>query len=239
MLNLSESGLVAQNIQEIIDDLLIDPLSNDFDNNGVVDVQDASTLLISNAVQMANPDLSGFELSNVNFQGSNDALFFIESFKVDPIFAFEGGILLSTGGLPGPVNTEGNFTVAHGVPGNSLLDMVAMEAFEGSGATNDAAVLEFDLTITNSDIDGISFDIVFGSDEFPEFSNSSFVDIAAVFVNGQNFALFNYNPDTSLSVIDENLNTGNFIDNTEGSFSIEYDGFSFASLIDHTSFEVI
>ncbi len=67
---------------------------------------------------------------------------------------------------------------------------------------------------------------MFGSDEYPEFSNSNFIDIAAVLVNGQNQALFNNNPNQPLGVINENLESGNFIDNTAGAYNIEYDGVS-------------
>jgi hypothetical protein len=68
------------------------------------------------------------------------------------------------------------------------------------------------------------FDIVFGSEEYPEWSNSTFVDIAAVMVNGKNAAFFGGDAKKPLSVLDQNL--GYFQDNTGGAIQFEYDGIS-------------
>ncbi len=136
------------------------------------------------------------------------------------------GFFLSSGAFPGSSNTSGSFTVGHGTPGDADLSAVAASAFGGAGATQDAATIEFEVNIDDLDVDGISFDLVFGSEEYPEFSNSSFVDVAAVFVNGTNVALFNNDASTPLSVIDANVNSSNFIDNQGGAFPTELDGFS-------------
>ena len=66
---------------------------------------------------------------------------------------------------------------------------------------------------------------MFGSDEFPEFVDSSYVDIAGVFVNGVNDALFNGNSKQPLSVIGTNLAQGGFQDNTSGALPIKDDSF--------------
>lgn len=168
----------------------------------------------------------GTEATNVNYTGSGNAAFLVSEFEIGNTISLEGGFFLTSGGFPGTSNTQEGFSVTTGQPGDSDLSAVASAAFGGAGTTRDASVLEFDLNVTDVDLDGISFDIVFGSEEFPEFSNSSFVDVAAVFVNGQNVALFNDNPSTPLSVIDANLVNGNFIDNTSGIFPTEWDGFS-------------
>ncbi|MBO9471916.1 choice-of-anchor L domain-containing protein [Shimia sp. R10_1] len=166
------------------------------------------------------------DISNVTYTGSGEAAFFIPSVDVDGFVPLGEGFFLSSGGLPGDSNTQPEFSVEHGEPGDSDLDAVATSAFGGAGATQDASVLEFNLNVMDPNTDGISFDLVFGSEEFPEYSSSSFVDVAAVFVNGQNVALFNDDPTTPLSVIDKNLINENFIDNTGGAFPIEWDGFS-------------
>jgi len=107
-----------------------------------------------------------------------------------------------------------------------VLDRVAKSAFNGAGKTFDANLLEFSFNIKDSNVKSVSFDLVFGSDEFPEFSNTSFVDVAGVFVNGENYALFNSDPLQPLSIIDNNLNLGNFKDNKNSKLPIEYDGVS-------------
>ncbi|MCG8609799.1 MAG: choice-of-anchor L domain-containing protein [Pseudomonadales bacterium] len=137
------------------------------------------------------------------------------------------GVLLTTGdGTPPTSNTSGS----HGggfsdSSGDSDLDLVAQQAFEGSGETFDATVVTIKF-IPQAGAKGILFNLAFGSDEYPEFSDSSFVDVAGVFINGENVALFNNDPTQPLSVIDKNLELGNFRDNQTNDFPIEYDGIS-------------
>lgn len=168
----------------------------------------------------------GTSATNVAYTGSGNAAFLVSEFEIGNAISLEGGFFLSSGGFPGTSNTSGSFTIGTGQPGDVDLNAVASAAFGGAGSTQDASVLEFDLNVSDPDVDGISFDLVFGSDEFPEFSNTSFVDVAAIFVNGVNVALFNDNPTTPLSVIEPNLVNNNFIDNTGGAFPTEWDGFS-------------
>ncbi|MGF6861521.1 hypothetical protein ABIE69_002093 [Rhodobacteraceae bacterium MBR-64] len=137
------------------------------------------------------------------------------------------GIFLTSGGGPGTSNTQTGFSVSRSTAGDADLDAAAEAAFGGAGTTRDAAVVEF--TFQNAPslgFDTVSFDVVFGSDEFPEFSNSTFVDIAAVFVNDVNYALFNGQQNQPLSVIDANISVGNFLDNQGEQWATEYDGFS-------------
>lgn len=142
----------------------------------------------------------------------------------------EQGILLSSGSAnPNLSNTSGGYTQIlnyDSAPSDPDLAAAAVAAFSGAGNLNDISLIEFTFTVTDPFIHGIRFDLIFGSDEFPEFSSSSFVDIAGVFLNGQNIALFNGDPTQPLSVIDQNLAIGNFYDNTDGSLNIEWDGLS-------------
>ena len=92
--------------------------------------------------------------------------------------------------------------------------------------------MNFDLMISEgSSIDTLRVEMVFGSDEYPECSDSSCEDVGAIIVNGVNYALFNNDPSTPLSVISANVNplsdgSTNFIDNTAGAYGVEWDGFS-------------
>lgn len=52
------------------------------------------------------------------------------------------------------------------------------------------------------------------------------MDIGAAFINDVNYALFNNDVTQPLSVIQTNLDLGNFFNNQDGSFPIEYDGVS-------------
>ncbi|MFC2992548.1 choice-of-anchor L domain-containing protein [Halomonas tibetensis] len=197
---------------------------------GVADGSDVAELYLQS--------IFGSAISNVSYTGSENAAFLVSDFEIPDVDIYlEGGILLSSGGFPGPSNTESGFTVAHGTAGDAELDDVVQTAFPGAGATEDASVLEFDVFV-DPDVDGIRFDIVFGSEEYPEFSNSSFVDVAAVWVDdnrdgnfevGENKALFNGSVNTPLSVLDENVAL-NFVDNEDGAYAIEWDGFAALSV---------
>ena len=162
---------------------------------------------------------------SIEFVGAENQTSFydgsLEELKID------AGILLTSGdGNPPTENTFGSYGEFGLGNTDEQLQAVADSAFEGNGGVTDANTLEFSFNITDPNVNSVFFDIVFGSDEFPEFSNSDFVDVGAVFVNDKNVALFNNEATQPLSIIDENLNAGNFIDNTDNSLPIEYDGIS-------------
>lgn len=133
------------------------------------------------------------------------------------------GILLTSGdGAPLLTNSRWNYGFARFQPGDEQLRLVALAAHGGAGPTFDAAILSFSFTASAPGF--ISFDLMFGSDEYPEWVDTSFVDIAAVFVNGVNYALFNADPSKPLSILTRNLS--DFRDNNShpGPYNIEYDG---------------
>lgn len=141
------------------------------------------------------------------------------------------GLMLSTGdAVPSTSNTSGSYGSSLTEAGDTLdsadLKAVVDAAFTGAGSIYDHTVLQFTINVTDAAIKGVRFDVVFASDEYPEFSSSTFVDVAGVFVNGVNYALFNNSVSQPLSVLDQNLSAGNFIDNTAGTLPIEYDGVS-------------
>jgi Ca2+-binding RTX toxin-like protein len=165
-------------------------------------------------------------ISNVTFAGSATAAFVVSDFSINGIVSGKSGVLLSSGDLPGATNSSDGDTVENYTAGDADLTAVAQVAFPGSGATQDAVAVSFDYLNTDPNIDTLQFSFMFGSEEYPEWSDSSYVDVAAVFVNGVNEALFNNATDQPLSVTDKNLSLGNFIDNTGGAYDIEWDGFS-------------
>lgn len=161
---------------------------------------------------------------STNVLGANTSGYFVDRLFLQGVVDELDGLFLTSGGIPDTSNTQPNFSVANGTPGDADLDSTATAAFPFAGPTQDAAIIEFTVNVTNPVIDGISFNLFFGSEEFPEFSNTAFTDIAAVYVNGVNYALFDGDPSAPLSIIDGNLNKGNFLDNTAGIYPIEWDG---------------
>lgn len=138
------------------------------------------------------------------------------------------GLLLTSGdAAPPTTNTSSSHSVALTPSGyDSDLNDAVHTAFSGAGNIKDATVLQFQFALENNASGNIQFDLVFGSDEYPEFVDSSFVDIAGVFVNGHNYAYFNGQSNQPLSILKTNLSLGNFQNNAGSALPIEYDGVS-------------
>lgn len=145
------------------------------------------------------------------------------------------GLLLTSGDSTPPLqNTEsgyGDGLTESVTSADASLQATVDAAFSGAGTVQDVSALEFTINVSDANANGLRFDVVFGSDEYPEYSNSPYVDVAGVYVNGVNYALFNGNAKQPLSVIDANL-TANFRDNdpwqnpATQQLPIEYDGVS-------------
>ncbi|MBH9552056.1 tandem-95 repeat protein [Inhella gelatinilytica] len=142
------------------------------------------------------------------------------------------GIVLTSGDpTPPNTNTESGYSVPLDAPDGRPLDDAALLAavhagFPDAPDVQDVTWLGFEFTVTDPALRYIQFDLVFASDEYPEYVDSDYVDIGAVFVNGVNVALFGGRADRPLSVISQNLDAGAFQDNTDGHVALEYDGFS-------------
>lgn len=172
---------------------------------------------------------SGISITGITYTGAQSAVRLMPGYSITgpENISIGQSVFLSSGGVPGETNTSGSYSVDNGLGGDADLYNTAQDAFIGAGPSYDAAVLEFTFTVDASVVaDGISFDVIFGSDEYPEWVNSYYVDIAAVYVNGVNYALFNNEPTQPLSVVQQNLSLGNFYNNTSGAYNTEYDGFS-------------
>lgn len=177
---------------------------------------------------------STFQPDDLLYEGAIEAIallpagYEISEIGGPAVVSIDRGVFLTTGGGPGTENTSSSYSEALGEPGNALLDDAAQDAFFGAGSTNDAASISFSFDASElGSSPSISFDLFFGSDEYPEFVDSSFVDIAAVYVNGVNYALFNNDTAQPVSIVGESINTpGNFFDNSNNLYDTEYDGFS-------------
>lgn len=139
------------------------------------------------------------------------------------------GLLLTSGTTPGTYNSVGWFGTDNSYwpttfyNGDADIDAVVNTVFQTQ--SYDATTLSFDFNVTDPGATSISFDLVFGSDEFPEWVDQ-FVDSAIFMVNGVNYALFNHDPNHPLSVVSANLAAGYFQDNAGNVLPIEYDGVS-------------
>jgi len=138
------------------------------------------------------------------------------------------GVLLTSGITPGTSNTStwygaDNSGSSGFSNGDADINAVVNTVFQTT--SYDATSLAFSFSLSDPQASSISFDLVFGSDEYPEWVDA-FVDCAVVIVDGVNYALFNKDPNAPLSVISPNLAAGYFQNNANGAIPIEYDGVS-------------
>lgn len=200
-----------------------------------------NTLSPSNLVQNVLLG-TGVTATNITYNGSvpnaqsvqGNVTFFNASSTTFPI---SSGVLLTTGnGIAaiGP-NNSGSFTnnspATPDVSSDPQLNAIA------NGSPTNGAILEFDFIPTG---DTISFRYVFGSDEYPEFSPSSYNDAFGFFLTGPNPLGGNYTntnlaliPGTSTPVTINNVGPGvsqnpaYYVSNVSGvayGTAIQYDG---------------
>jgi hypothetical protein len=211
----------------------------------------SQSILVNSAqtpTQLVNNVLLGFGVtaSNITINGSplnaNTPVSNVTSFtNSNPSFPFNAGLLLTTGngiGAQGP-NSQTSFTNNTPATPNVSADP-HLNAIANGNVTN-GAVLEFDFIPSG---DTMSFRYIFGSDEYPEFSPSSFNDAFGLFLWGPGisgpYALAGYPagganvailPDGITPVTINNVgdasNTQYYVFNDNGSTygtAIQYDG---------------
>ncbi|HMQ61190.1 MAG TPA: choice-of-anchor L domain-containing protein [Flavilitoribacter sp.] len=87
------------------------------------------------------------------------------------------GVILTTGSINGAVgpNNDNRLSVANGGGWNALLQEIA------TAAVFDAAVIEFDVTVSG---DILTFNYVFGSEEYHEYVDIGYNDVFGFFISG-------------------------------------------------------
>ncbi len=165
---------------------------------------------------------------NVTFQGGANAIGYFTNGL--PGLDFAEGIIMSTGNVhdaPGPNSSGSTSTI------NSSGSDPQLQALMPGYTINDATVLQFDFIPASNTLE---FQYVFGSEEYPEFVNSSFNDVFAFFLSGPNPGGGNYNnvnialvPGTSIPVTIDNVNAttnSQYYVNNTGGVHLEYDGYT-------------
>jgi len=180
------------------------------------------------AILKGNPANSSIKVipspAGVIYQGDPGATSFYDG-SLNRLDIDEGILLTSGDGSPPLQNTRPDYRERLGEPGDPDLTQIAQNAFPGAGASEDATTLEFSFGVDAPEIEDphVRADLLFGSDEFPEFSNTSFVDVAGFLVNGQNIGYLDYTPNKPLSVTNDNLKLGSFKDNVSAQFPSQAD----------------
>ena len=135
-------------------------------------------VLLGNGVTATNITYNG---SLVNAQQLQSNVTYFDA--TNTTFPIQRGVLLTTGAgtaAMGPNNST-SFTLG-GTP--SVATDADLNAIAAGSVTN-GAILEFDFVPTG---DTVSFKYVFGSDEYPEFSPSTFNDAFGFFLSGPGLA---------------------------------------------------
>ncbi len=171
---------------------------------------------------------SGVTITNVTYTGDLTAIGDFSNGSTTNLGIYSG-VLLTTGKATyaiGPNNTGSKTFDNTGVSDPQLASLVTQPI-------HDAAVLEFDFVPI---ADTVRFTYVFGSEEYPEFANSSYNDVFGFFISGANPAGGNYTnfnmaliPGTNTPVTINNINAGSnssyYVNNING-ITIEYDAFT-------------
>lgn len=166
------------------------------------------------------------------------------------------GVILATGKTTvaiGPNNTSGASLPTSISVSNSDVDLLTLAS---PNVLNKAAVLEFDFVAS---FENLSFNFIFASEEYPEFSTSSFNDVFGVFISGagisgpfslnsKNIAILPSSSTGNNVVSINNINNGisntgpcincnYYVNNTTSAFTIQYDGFT-TEIIANTTIQV-
>jgi len=213
-------------------------------------VTNAQSILVNTAqtpTQLVNNVLLGFGVQafNITVNGSpalsNTPVGNVTSFtNNNPAFPFSAGMLLTTGngiGAQGP-NASPSFT-NNAPPTANVSSDPHLDAIANGNVTN-GVVLEFDFIPSG---DTMSFRYIFGSDEYPEFSPSTFNDAFGLFLwgpgisgpyalggypaGGANIATIPGGTPVTINNVGDASNTAYYVFNDNGSTygnAIQYDG---------------
>jgi len=133
------------------------------------------------------------------------------------------GVVLSSGQASGVVGQASAFADTNN-NGAGDADLTVLASANQPTNTFDAAVLEFDF-VPQRDL--ITFQYVFGSEEYPETVGQLVTDVFALFLNGQNIAVV---PGTttavSINTVNAGANSEHYVDNGAGAFQIALDAFT-------------
>ena len=210
-----------------------------FSQSVVVSNTQTPTQLINNVllgmgVTASNITINGSPLNANNAQGN------VVSFtNTNPAFPISSGLLLTTGNAiaaQGPnnsTNLSNNLPATASVASDPHLNILA------AGTVTNGVVLEFDFIPTG---DTLNFRYIFGSEEYPEFSPSTFNDAFGLFLwgpgitgpyalagyaNGANIATIPGGIPVTINNVGDASNTPYYVFNDNGSTygnAIQYDG---------------
>ena len=203
-------------------------------SNSQTPTQLINNVLLGMGVTASNITINGSPLNANNAQGN------VVSFtNTNPAFPISSGLLLTTGNAiaaQGPnnsTNLSNNLPATASVASDPHLNILA------AGTVTNGVVLEFDFIPTG---DTLNFRYIFGSEEYPEWSPSTFNDVFGFFLwgpgitgpyvlagypNGANIATIPGGIPVTINNVGDASNTQYYVFNDNGSTygnAIQYDG---------------
>jgi hypothetical protein len=133
----------------------------------------------NDATTLGNAILGGGSAILVNSVTYSGAAIASGTYTDGPLGMADGALLTSGSAQNAlPPNNSGSTSQANGLSGHALCNAL-IPGYTSYDAT--LLTINFDLA---EDFDGISFNSVFGSEEYPEYVSSSFNDVYGVYLNG-------------------------------------------------------
>ncbi len=183
----------------------------------------------ASAVQMANTIFgAGVTVNSASYTGAGGASgIYSSGDTISPEFTpGDTGVILSTGQATGvtnnsgttDTNVEGGRTTDNGQPGDA-----DFSAISGGSTTYDASFLEVSFT---PDGDQLTLAFIIGSEEYPEYINSEFLDTVGIWVNGTQATVGVGNGNVSVGNLNGDTASNLYNDNTNDQFNTEMDGFT-------------
>ncbi|OFY94779.1 MAG: hypothetical protein A2309_07705, partial [Bacteroidetes bacterium RIFOXYB2_FULL_35_7] len=166
---------------------------------------------------------------NVTFTGDLQGIGYFTN--ANPPLGFNSGVILASGPVTNAVGPNNSGSISGTLSGPESDPQLAASISTSASNIYDATVLEFDF-IPSSDT--ISFQYVFGSDEYPEFANSNYNDVFGFFITSLDADGYNYvnkniallpgtNTPVSINNVNHVNNTQYYINN-DNNANIQYDG---------------
>ena len=194
----------------------------------------------------------GIQVSNVVYTGSYAARGYFDATGSSFDTIMHTGIAMTNGSIinMGGPNNSSAITTNQNLPGDSDLSAMISPCI-----TYDASVLEFDF-IPQSD--SIQLRYVFGSEEYPEYVFSNFIDVFGFFLTGPDPSGGNYLhhnialiPGTitpvSINTVNASINSNYYISNGSGSTpnneALQFDGYTkgikaYAHVVPYSSYHI-
>ena len=217
----------------------------------IVSSFEAQSIVVSNTqtpTQLVNDVLlgQGVNAFNVTINGNSltaespvpNVTYFSNT---NSLFPFGSGLLLTTGNGTGAIGPNNSGSHTDNIPATSNVASDPHLSAVANGNVTNGVVLEFDFVPSG---DTVSFNYIFGSDEYPEFSPSSFNDAFGLFLwgpgingphalagypnGGANIAVIPGNIPVTINNVGDETNTAYYVFNESPNSTygdaIQYDG---------------